>query len=64
MHLSSPVIQPEVEAAMTSLEEVERKHILAVLRQAGGNRSQAARILGVDPKTLYNKLKAYGIAGR
>jgi len=43
------------------LEDVEREHILRVLREAGGQRGKAAEILGVNPKTLYRKLAGYGI---
>ncbi len=39
-----------------TLEDVERAHILATLRQQGGHRGRTARALGIDPKTLYNKL--------
>jgi transcriptional regulator with PAS, ATPase and Fis domain len=45
------------------LDEVEKQHILAVLKEAGGHRGKAAEILGVDPKTLYRKLLAYGAQG-
>lgn len=38
---------------------VEREHIGTVLAEVGGNKSQAARILGVDRKTLYTKLERY-----
>ncbi|MBI5881788.1 MAG: sigma-54-dependent Fis family transcriptional regulator [Elusimicrobia bacterium] len=44
-----------------TLAEVEKAHILAVLARTGGNKSQAAGILDVDVKTIYNKLKAAGI---
>ena len=39
-----------------TLAEVELHYILAVLRQAGGNKSEAARILGIGYKTLLRKL--------
>ena len=41
----------------TSLEDVERQHILAVLEAAGGNKTMAARILGIERKTLTRKLR-------
>lgn len=45
---------------LSSLDDVERRHILAVLSATGGNRSAAARILGIERKTLSRKLKAWG----
>ena len=45
----------------TSLREVERETILKTLHQTGGNRTQAAQILGITRKTLQNKIKEYGI---
>ncbi len=42
-----------------SLEDVERRHIADVLVHTGGNVSQAARILGIDRVTLYNKMRKY-----
>jgi len=43
------------------MASVEREHIRKTLRMVGGNKAAAARILGFDRKTLYRKLKAYGI---
>ncbi len=40
-----------------SLHEIELEHIRGVLNSAGGNRREAAALLGIDPKTLYRKLK-------
>ena len=48
-------------ASLTSLEDVERRYILHVLHAVGGNRGQASAILGLDRKTLYRRLKAYGV---
>lgn len=47
---------------LSSLEEVEKQHILRVLRAHGGNRTHASRTLGIDYKTLLAKLKKYGVA--
>jgi transcriptional regulator of acetoin/glycerol metabolism len=45
-----------------TLEEVEKAHVIAVLKSVGGNRGRAAAILGIDRKTLYRKLLRYGLA--
>lgn len=42
-------------------EEAEKQHIIETLKQTGYNKSRAAQLLGIDRKTLYNKLKLYGI---
>lgn len=42
-----------------SLKQVEAEHISAVLSWVQNNRSKAATILGIDRKTLYNKIKEY-----
>ena len=44
-----------------NLKEVEKTHILNILRETGENYSEAARILGVSRMTLYNKAKEYGL---
>ncbi len=44
-----------------SLEEMEKTFILRVLKEAGNNQSKASQLLGIDRKTLYLKLKKYGI---
>ncbi|HZS97139.1 MAG TPA: sigma-54 dependent transcriptional regulator [Terriglobales bacterium] len=43
------------------LLELERQHILQILKQTGGNRSEAARRLGIERKTLYRKALRLGI---
>ena len=47
---------------LISMEEVERRYILHVLKSVGGNKTMAARILGLDRRTLYRKLEQYGQA--
>ncbi len=43
-------------AELVPMEEIERRYIQHVLQAVGGNKSNAARILGLDRKTLYRKL--------
>jgi two-component system response regulator AtoC len=43
-----------------SLSDVEREHILNVLKDSGGNLAKAARVLGISRATLYKKVKDYG----
>jgi DNA-binding NtrC family response regulator len=45
----------------TPLREVERTMIVHSLAQVGQNRSEAARLLGISRRALYNKMKRYGI---
>ena len=46
---------------LLTLEEVERRHVLRVLEAANGNRTDAAKVLGLDRKTLYRKLLRWGV---
>jgi len=48
-------------AADHSLAGAERAHIASVLEEVGWNISAAARVLGVDRTTVYNKIKAHGL---
>ena len=43
------------------LRDVERDHIMRVLKEVDGLRGKAAEILGIDPKTLYRKLSKFGM---
>ncbi len=44
-----------------TLEQHEKKFIMRVLEYVGNNRTHAAKMLGIGRKTLYRKLKAYGL---
>lgn len=46
---------PVVEGESVSLRQLEKRHIQRILRLSGGNKSRAARILGIDRRTLYRK---------
>jgi len=51
---------PEAPAApFKTLKNTERRHILTVLRNSGGNQSKAAKILGISRVSLWRKLKKY-----
>jgi len=47
--------------AGTSLEQIEKRSIRETLRLTGGNREQTAKLLGIGERTLYRKLKDYGL---
>jgi len=47
--------------AGTSLEQIEKRAIRETLRLTGGNRERAAQLLGIGERTLYRKLKEYGL---
>jgi len=48
---------PQPAAGLLTMEEVERRHILHVLEQVGGNKVKAAEVLAIDRSTLHRKLK-------
>ena len=47
---------------LVPIQEVEHRYILHVLKTVGGNKTLAARVLGLDRKTLYRKLQHYKIS--
>lgn len=52
---------PESQSPVTPLEDLERREILRALEQVGGNRTEAARRLGVSRKTIDRKCAAWGL---
>jgi two-component system response regulator AtoC len=57
--------EPSFASTITDLDEAvrraEKKALQKALRKAGGNKTVAARILGVSRRTLYNKLQEHGL---
>ncbi|MGC3960878.1 MAG: sigma-54 dependent transcriptional regulator [Verrucomicrobiota bacterium] len=49
---------------VVSLGDLEKNHILTTLDKCGGNRTHAARKLGISIRTLRNKLNEYGLGGK
>ena len=46
----------------TTLAELERQAVKAALARVGGNRKRAAEALGIGERTLYDKIKKYGLS--
>ena len=65
--LSADTLSPEFRAGAgappdsLALDALERHHILKVLEYAKGNKTEAARLLGIGIATLYRKLERYGV---
>ncbi len=57
---SSPRPSAPATVPLVTVEELERHHILAILEHTGGNKVEAARILGLNRRTLYRKMEKYG----
>jgi transcriptional regulator with GAF, ATPase, and Fis domain len=55
--------EDETSGAIPSLSLVERKHIILALQHAKGNKTLAARLLGIHRKTLWRKLKEHKVKG-
>ncbi len=58
LHLNS---QEKSVSDSLNLVEIEKAHIIKVLKETGGNVTRAAILLGIDRVTLYNKIKKYDI---
>jgi two-component system response regulator HydG len=48
---------PETETELVTLSELERRYVQRVMVLVGGNKSRAARVLGLDRRTLYRMLE-------
>jgi DNA-binding NtrC family response regulator len=58
---AQPLGAPEMTAGNLSLDEIERHHIERVLKQHNYSRTRTADALGISKKTLYLKIKRYGM---
>ena len=61
LELTGQSRESSVDAPFLSLEELEKRQIRRIMQYVEGNRSQAADMLGISRKTLYRKLKEYGL---
>ena len=55
------VVAADDASELVTLEEVEKRYVLRVLETLKGNKTAAARTLGIERKTLYRKLESWGI---
>ncbi|MGE5681654.1 MAG: sigma-54-dependent transcriptional regulator [Bacillota bacterium] len=61
-HRNSSSAQPQQAlSARASLEEIEKQHIISILKDVNGNKTRAAELLGIGVTTLYRKLQSYGL---
>ena len=56
-----PDLQERLFVDLPSLDEIERRYLLHVIEQVGGNRTRAAEVLGIDRRTLYRMAERFGI---
>ncbi len=59
--LKKPAKEDVASGNPKTLQDIEKEYIIAILKEAHGHRGKAAKILGIDPKTLYRKIIAYQI---
>ena len=55
------VVTTPYSAPHESREETQRRQLITALQQTGGNRTAAAKILGVTRVTVWNRMKRFGI---
>ncbi|MGQ0812435.1 MAG: sigma-54-dependent transcriptional regulator [Nitrospiraceae bacterium] len=58
-HVSAKGAEPN--EAMLTLDEVEKRHLMRVLKETKGNKVKAAKILGIDRRTLYRMAERFGL---
>ena len=59
--IADPALQPAAQDSAASLHDVEAQHIAELLERHAGSRRKVAQVLGVSERTLYRKLKRYGL---
>ena len=60
LNFEEPLLSGEASLSLKNVE-MEKRQIIRALKQADGNRSLAAELLGIGRTTLYGKMKQYGI---
>jgi two-component system, NtrC family, response regulator AtoC len=55
-------LEPSLFEGLPTLDEIEKRYLVHVLGQVGGNRKRAAEVMGIDRRTLYRMLDRFGLA--
>jgi len=58
---SSNDFEYDADSLEDAVQTFEKHHIISVLKRTEGNKAEAARLLGIDPSTLYRKMERMGI---
>jgi DNA-binding NtrC family response regulator len=58
---TGPDLEERLFVDLPSLDEIERRYLLHVIEQVGGNRTRAAEVLGIDRRTLYRMAERFGM---
>ena len=61
IRLRGPSLEEGLFTDLPSLDELERRYLIHVLKTVDGNRSRAAAVMGVDRRTLYRMAERFGI---
>ena len=59
--LAAPAVEERLFADLPTLDEIERRYLVHVLKAVNGNRSRAAEALGIDRRTLYRMAERFGL---
>jgi two-component system response regulator AtoC len=61
MGLTPENTRDDVTVDLVTLEQLEKRYLMKVLRETGGNKVRAAKILGIDRRTLYRMAERFGL---
>jgi DNA-binding NtrC family response regulator len=62
-HLQKQAALDSLFEGLPSLDEVERRYVIHVLKAVGQNRKRAAQVLRIDRRTLYRMLERFALVG-
>ena len=54
-------MQASAPSPIEDLSTIEKRQVLRALREAGGNRQKAAKLIGISRATIFRKIREYGL---